>query len=216
MTHTKYCKLEASYSYRGAISSVVSDRVFGLIGVLSVILIFPFAALALGHAQILELDTVDFSLISICVLLLLFCFMKAVKFLRKFYFFGSVIKFAEHFLLSKASHKIILFLCFSSFLIHIITVLIFLSISHSLSVDIIPISYLIVVPLMVLITTLPISIAGWGVRESFLVLSVSLFGVDRVKSVSFSIIYGFLVLIFSIPGSSMWLLQNFKSSSRKA
>jgi len=69
---------------------------------------------------------------------------------------------------------------------------------------------------MVLITTLPISIAGWGVRESFLVLSLSQFGVETEKSVSISIIYGILVLIFSLPGSSMWLLQNFKSNSRKA
>ena len=205
-----------NYSYQGAISSVISDRVFGLIGVLSIILIFPFVALTIGHTQILELDTVNLSLLSIFVLFLLFCLMKAVNILRRFYHSRVVIKFAEQLLLFKAAHKIILFLILSSFLIHMITVLIFFSLSHSVSVEIIPISYLIVVPLMVLVTTLPISIAGWGVREGFLVFSLGQFGVEAEKSVSISVIYGILILIFSIPGSSMWLLQNFKSDSGKA
>ena len=102
-----------NYSYQDAITSVITDRVFGLIGVLSIILIFPFVALAFGHTQILEFDTVYFNLLSVFVLFLLFCLMRVIKFLRKFYQFGIVIKFAEHFLLFKATYKIILFLTLS-------------------------------------------------------------------------------------------------------
>ena len=42
--------------YKGAFCSVVSDRLFGLIGVIMLILMFPFAALAIGHQKILGFD----------------------------------------------------------------------------------------------------------------------------------------------------------------
>jgi len=61
---------------------------------------------------------------------------------------------------------------------------------------------------MILVTTLPISLAGWGVREGFFVYTFGQFGVDNATSISISIIYGLLVLIFSIPGSATWLLKN--------
>ena len=96
----------------------------------------------------------------------------------------------------------------SSFLIHSITILIFLAIVHPFSVGIPHVLYIILIPMMILVTTLPISVAGWGVREGFFVYTFGQFGVDNATSISISIIYGLLVLIFSIPGSATWLLKN--------
>jgi glycosyltransferase 2 family protein len=69
---------------------------------------------------------------------------------------------------------------------------------------------LFVVPLANLLQTLPLSIAGWGVRESFLVTTFGLFGGSSGPSLALSIIFGFLSLVVSLPGGMVWLLYNRK------
>ena len=67
--------------------------------------------------------------------------------------------------------------------------------------------YLALVLPVVLLTILPISLAGWGVRESAMVGLFLLIGADREIVLSLSVIYGLINLTASLPGLGVYLLQ---------
>ena len=52
---------------------------------------------------------------------------------------------------------------------------------------------------------LPISAAGWGVREASLVTLLGLVGVDRSAALLLSVEFGLLTTLLSLPGGLIWL-----------
>ncbi|NOX79829.1 MAG: UPF0104 family protein, partial [Deltaproteobacteria bacterium] len=67
--------------------------------------------------------------------------------------------------------------------------------------------YLVLVPPVILLTILPISMAGWGVREGAMIGFFLLIGADRSKVLSLSILYGLLALTASLPGLLVYVSQ---------
>ena len=67
--------------------------------------------------------------------------------------------------------------------------------------------YLALVPPAVLLTILPVSLAGWGIREGALVGLFLLVGADKSAVLTFSIAYGLVNLIASLPGFPIYLWQ---------
>lgn len=67
--------------------------------------------------------------------------------------------------------------------------------------------YLALVPPVVLLTILPISLAGWGVRETAMVGFFLLIGADRETVLSLSVLYGLINLTASLPGLGVYLFQ---------
>ncbi|HEX4411541.1 MAG TPA: lysylphosphatidylglycerol synthase transmembrane domain-containing protein [Xanthobacteraceae bacterium] len=64
---------------------------------------------------------------------------------------------------------------------------------------------MVLAPLVVLITTLPVSLGGWGVREGSTVGLFGLVGVPPAVSLSASILIGLLTTLISVPGVVVWL-----------
>ena len=86
------------------------------------------------------------------------------------------------------------FLIISSYLsIYVITAL-------SLKLEIDYFSFLVFTPLILFSMTIPISIGGWGVRETTALLVSFLLGLSASASVTVSIVYGLLNFICSLPG----------------
>jgi len=71
------------------------------------------------------------------------------------------------------------------------------------------VTYFIIVPPAILLTIIPISMAGWGIREGTLVALFSLIGADKATILAMSILYGLMQIIVSLPGFIIYL------SSRK-
>ena len=67
--------------------------------------------------------------------------------------------------------------------------------------------YLVLVPPVILLTILPISLAGWGVREGAMVGFFLLVGADKSTVLTFSILYGLVALAASMPGLVVYLTQ---------
>ncbi len=80
-----------------------------------------------------------------------------------------------------------------------------------LGLDVTFIDCLVLFPPVLLVTTLPISIAGWGVREGAMVAAFGLIGVPAEGALVLSILYGLLSIAISLPGGVIW----FMSSDRK-
>ena len=61
------------------------------------------------------------------------------------------------------------------------------------------------VPPVILVTTLPISIAGWGVREGAMVVAFGFIGVADHHALVLSLLFGLVVVVVSLPGGIVWL-----------
>jgi uncharacterized membrane protein YbhN (UPF0104 family) len=64
-----------------------------------------------------------------------------------------------------------------------------------------------VVPLSLLISAIPISVAGWGLREATMVLGFGAFGMQAEDAAILSIWLGLSVLLSSLPGGVLWLMS---------
>lgn len=62
-----------------------------------------------------------------------------------------------------------------------------------------------VVPPALLLTYLPISIAGWGTREATMIFGFSLFGLPASGGFLVSIVIGFIILAISLFGGALWI-----------
>ena len=62
-------------------------------------------------------------------------------------------------------------------------------------------------PLIMLVTTIPISIGGWGVREASMIGLLGLVGIRREAALMLSIQLALLFMFISLPASIMWLLN---------
>jgi uncharacterized protein (TIRG00374 family) len=60
-------------------------------------------------------------------------------------------------------------------------------------------------PPVLFLAMLPISFAGWGVRESAMMVALGLIGLEPSKAVAISVCYGLIVLAASLPGGLIWL-----------
>ena len=69
---------------------------------------------------------------------------------------------------------------------------------------------MVLMPPVLLAMTLPISIAGWGVREQAMVAAFALVNVPGEGALALSIMFGLLGLIIGLPGGIVWLISTDK------
>ena len=68
-------------------------------------------------------------------------------------------------------------------------------------------------PLVLLATTLPVSIGGWGVREGAMIAAFALVGVAGEDTFVVSVLFGLLVIAISLPGGIVWLMSQQRPSA---
>ena len=61
------------------------------------------------------------------------------------------------------------------------------------------------VPLVILFSMIPITIAGWGVREGAMVVALGTVGVESDAALAVSLLFGVSSAIASLPGGVVWL-----------
>jgi len=78
--------------------------------------------------------------------------------------------------------------------------------ARSLRLDVGLLAMIAVMSIVSFVTALPISLAGWGVREVSVVALLGLLGVDREPALILSVEVGLLSTLVSLPGGLMWLM----------
>ena len=63
-----------------------------------------------------------------------------------------------------------------------------------------------VLPSILLISMVPISFAGWGVRESAMVVGLGFTGISAPEALAISFLFGLTQIVIGLPGGVMWLL----------
>ncbi len=69
-------------------------------------------------------------------------------------------------------------------------------------------AFVLLAPMVTLVTTIPISVAGWGVREGAMVTALGLIGVPAATALTISIQFGLIMLIVGLPGGLLTLLDS--------
>ena len=69
-------------------------------------------------------------------------------------------------------------------------------------------TYLACIPLVVAVTVIPISIAGWGLREGLLVSLLSHAGIRPDAALAFSLMFGLLSAASCLPCVALWCLRS--------
>jgi uncharacterized membrane protein YbhN (UPF0104 family) len=72
---------------------------------------------------------------------------------------------------------------------------------------------LVLVPPVVFISMIPVSIAGWGVREGAMVIALGFVSVPAADALVISLTFGMLVVATGIPGGILWLLSGQRLST---
>lgn len=77
--------------------------------------------------------------------------------------------------------------------------------ARGLDIDVTWIECLVLMPLVLLVTTVPVSIGGWGVREGAMVAALGLVGTPAEGAFAVSILFGLTLVLVGLPGGALWL-----------
>lgn len=93
----------------------------------------------------------------------------------------------------------------SSLLVPCFALLGFFASGHALGLSFGLMTYFAIVPPALIASILPVSIAGWGVREGALVGLFGLIGASRPAVLTMSLLYGLMLIAVSLPGLAVFL-----------
>jgi len=83
--------------------------------------------------------------------------------------------------------------------------------ARALDIDVELMTCMVLFPPVLLAQIVPISLAGWGVREGAMVALFSLAGIPAGEALALSILYGILFAVTSMPGAALWLASGRRS-----
>jgi uncharacterized membrane protein YbhN (UPF0104 family) len=93
----------------------------------------------------------------------------------------------------------------SSMVLHVATVLAVWLIAQGIGAPLSPFQALVIVPPILLITMVPISIGGWGVRETVMVVAFSSLGLSATDGLIVSVLFGAATFLVSAVGGLAWI-----------
>src|ERR1700730_16429292 len=90
---------------------------------------------------------------------------------------------------------------------HLLNILVFWMLGQSLGLPITLQQWFIVAPTVLLVSMLPISIGGWGVREGAMVVALHGFGISAEDALLPSVLFGLCAVAATLPGGILWIIN---------
>ena len=190
-----------------AVSLVLCDRVVGLVVLMALIfLLLPLISTRLISDMALRTALTVVAIVGTAgFAFFLLAGEKLAALLRRWSFtrpFGNLATDFRQLFLRPGSTTVLVSL---SFLVHGLTAASVALLAWGLDLSVSFVSCLLVMPAVILVTTLPISIAGWGVRESAMVGGFGLVGVAAGDALALSVLFGLAQIAVALPGGAIWL-----------
>jgi hypothetical protein len=194
--------------FRTATGAILLDRVIGFIA-----LIIIFLATLPFLLNIIEIPLMRYNIISlalICLFAVIFFILlgKLPKKLREMRYFGFLFELVSnsHYLFRSTKNSTISLLI--SILMHLFNGLIIFSMFYLYNANVNLFWCTILSAPVLLIAMLPISFAGWGVRESAMIAGFGLLGLPSEKILAVSVTYGLTLLLGALPGIFYFLFEH--------
>lgn len=207
---------QSGITMKSSAKGVILDRVSGLIGqVIILLLVLPFLL------PFLPDDSMRFGLIGVVIAAI--AGIAGVLFLARlpaatlrFEIFNVIADLSQRVVRRLSSLRGFYAFFFLSSIINLMNCLIFYAIAKGLSVNVSFLDLLVFLPPVFLLSMLPISISGWGVREGAMVVALGMVGVSAAESLSISIFFGLALIVISLPGGALWLFSHNKQVTNSA
>jgi uncharacterized protein (TIRG00374 family) len=199
-----YCLVRDGQSVGRATLSVLLDRILGMAGLVVLIaLAIPYAMNLISNPE-MQWGMMSALLVVIAgfiAILFIDIFTRRFSSWRVMKGLTTLASDARQLLGSRQGLGLVLF----SVLIHILSIVVVGMLSSALSIKVDWIALTIIVPITTLLITIPLSIAGWGVREGVMVVGLGYVGIAPEEALALSILYGLLTLVVALPGMLAWL-----------
>ena len=193
-------------SKTGAIHGIVLDRLMGLFVVLAMATLF-LAPLLSGWAADYQKWFLGIFIVAgfagyATLLLISGAFAERLDNFRLGRLARALSSDARTTLLSLSPGGVILVISVVLQIVQIASVYV-IAVALGLDVGLVPI--MIALPAVLLISSLPISLAGWGVREQSMVLALGAMGVSATDALAVSVLLGLSWIVIGLPGALVWL-----------
>jgi glycosyltransferase 2 family protein len=207
----------AGVSLRQSVHSVIADRVVATAMLLGFVLVgFPLQSAILGSSMARWIaDLMAVGSLGVFVV----CLAIAGPVCRQFGRFRLVREIAEttlairRIVFDRESSLPILLL---STLNHILTVVGMMLLALALGLPAVWTEFFVLVPFVLLLSMIPLSIGGWGLREGIMIAAFSYVGISAESALSLSLLFGMAITVVSLPGGVFWILQRQRAVSMRA
>lgn len=195
-----------------AVKGVAADRFTALIGLIVLMVAgLPFLLSRVSNpAAILAIGGLTLAGVAGTVVLLTLDRLPkrliALPAIASFVRFGALVRF----LLLQSERRGLLF--GSALLIHLVTAAACYTLARGVGAQLSILDAGILIPPVVLLTAVPISISGWGVREGAMVACLGLAGVPSEEALSVSLLLGAISVIVGLVGGVIWLASPERGS----
>lgn len=200
-------------SFAEAFNSVLIDRIAGFI-VLAFMSLYGLPTLVERMFAIPQAQTIaGVVALSIVLLVLLYAMARVRKRIVGFRIGRFVVQIVADALFLAArpgdSAKILLLSIVSQLCGFLLVWLIL----RDLGADVSILGVMIVAPVVLVLLVLPISIAGWGLREGLFVVGFGLLQVPQDIALAASIVFGLMNLVVGLTGGIFWIFESGRSSA---
>ena len=207
-----FCQ-QIGFSKTMAFVSVIFDRTLGLISLAGIVAVVSLTSESTLSIAIYG-GTLALLLIGLIASLLIFGESNAMRNFSLFPAFKSNLKNVVLSIKSKIYSTASLNAMTYSILANISIVLSMFFLAVSINCDISLIQSLIYFPIVLLMTLLPISVGGWGVREVVLIYIFSLLSLPSTEAVFISVAFGVILSVYGFVGGIVLYKLNAILSSR--
>lgn len=196
---------ESGRNWSESFYAVFIDRIAGLAG----LLIINLLALAAMPNFLPSSFSAAIALICLSGLTLLWVvfILKRIGFLRRLKILAKPVELSNAFWMVYSTKREAFIQIGISVLVHLFSVLCIFSLARAVRLDYEPWIYCLLMPPVFLMMIIPVSLAGWGVRESIMVTLFSLIGADKAAILAVAMLYGVTVIVASLPGAIVWLSE---------
>jgi uncharacterized membrane protein YbhN (UPF0104 family) len=171
-----------------AVRTVFGDRLIGLLTlVIMVVVMLPVFG-ARTNSDVAFVSLAFASLGALIVFPLIAIYPHLFEYIPFFGHFSSIIAtdLRMMFLGGRRGHMVLAL----SLLTHVMSVFVFAAFAQAVNSGILLSDSFLIIPIVQLITGLPISLGGWGMREGIIATSFSMIGADPVTGIAASILFG--------------------------
>ena len=188
---------------RDAFIGVFIDRILGLTGLLILNLAANFFLPGLLPKNLFLM--INVIVISGVLGFITFIYIHKITRLHRGRLLNYVMRISRDLNLILRDGRSMLFHAVVGVLIHLFSIINIYLVGQSVGLEYDLLTIAVIVPPVFLLTLIPISLAGWGIREGALIGFFSLIGGNNANILSMSILYGVILIIASLPGLYTYL-----------
>lgn len=198
---------------RLATSVILLDRVIGFIALILLSVLFLPSLMKIVSDATMWWGLVFLTTISISAIVVFVALGMLPKSIVKHKWLSLISDFISVSRYLFISYRATIFLLILGLLTHFLNVLAIYGMLQTYESTISLFWCMAIIPTVMLITMLPISIGGWGVRESAMAVGFGLLGYSSDITITVSIIFGISLALCGLPGAILFLMEKKRVST---